>query len=359
MTELHTGHHPSDETVAEQRSMFDKLNRLTKRRMPTLELIHEKFGRTFRLTMYNMIRTAVEVNVHPPEIKTYGQFVASFPERTNINIVNIRPLRGIGCWIIDPQVVYIAIDNMFGGEGRLPPRQNVKEYTATELRIIRRLMDGLLNEYEKAWKAVHEIKFDLMRQETSFTFAKITNPDEMVLHCKFTIDINGREGGIDLCVPFWVLEPIKNLLYDNNQSFQTEADPQWAANLVAEVQSAPLSAVAVLARKEMTLGDVLSMSVGEIIPIEIPDPITMFVDGLPLIRGKYGVRNGRYAVKVESIKNPSEFMKVSLHKGRLGPSMMRSEERGELYERYDANSGDEFSALFNKKLDASKEGKKS
>ncbi len=335
-----------EQRVEHQKSMFDKLSRLVKRRMPTLELIHERFARTVRLTLFNMIRSPVEVRVHMPMVKTYADFVNGFPDRTNINIVNIRSLRGIGCWCIAPQVIYTAIDNMFGGEGRIKPRSSIKEYTATELRIVRRIMDGLLNEYEKAWKSVYELKFDFMRQETNFTFAKITGPEEMVMHAKFTIDINGREGDVDLCIPFWVLEPLKTLLYENMQSFNSEPDEAWVEKLHSEVQSAHVQAVAVLARKEMALGDVLSMSVGEIIPIEISDPITVYVDGLPMIRGKYGVKNGRYSVKIDSIKHPVEYMKMPLQRGRLGPSMMRSEERGEMYATTDTRAGETLEAAF-------------
>ncbi|MBU3724005.1 MAG: flagellar motor switch protein FliM [Burkholderiaceae bacterium] len=329
--------------VENQKGMFNKLEQLSRRRMPTLELIHEKFARTVRLTLFNMIRSPVEVRVHLPMVKTYKKFIDGFPERTNINIVNIRSLKGTGCWCIDPGVIYIAIDNMFGGEGRLAPRTSVKEYTATELRIVRRIMDGLLNEYEKAWKSVHEMKFDFMRQETNFTFAKITSPEEMVMHAKFTIDINGREGDVDLCIPFWVLEPLKGVLYENMQ-LVSEPDKIWVDKLQNEVQSTPVTAVAVLARKEMLLGDVLSMAVGEIIPIEIVDPVTVYVDGLPVIRGKYGVKNGRYAVKVQSIQRPEEYLKAPLERGRLGPSMMRAEERGDLYERQSARAGETFEA---------------
>jgi len=152
------------------------------------------------------------------------------------------------------------------------------------------------------------------------------------MHAKFTIDINGREGDVDLCIPFWVLEPLKGVLYENMQ-LVAEPDEVWVGKLNNEVQSAPVTAVAVLARKEMHLGDVLSMAVGEIVPIEIVDPVTVYVDGLPVIRGKYGVKNGRYAVKVNSIQHPAEYLKAPLERGRLGPSMMRAEERGEFYER--------------------------
>jgi len=227
---------------------------------------------------------------------------------------------------------------MFGGEGRLPPRLSLREYTATELRIIRRLVDALLSEYEKAWKAVYEIKFDFMRQETNFGFAKITSPSEMVLHSKFTIEINGRPGDVDLCIPFWVLEPVKSILYNNMQGFASEPDEHWANLLSDQVHEAPVTAVAVLARKQMLLGEVASLAVGEIIPIEIMDPVTVFVDGLPVIRGQYGVKNGRYSVKIQTIQHPAEFLKSPLESARLGPSMMRGAEQGELYEQFQDGS---------------------
>jgi flagellar motor switch protein FliM len=202
------------------------------------------------------------------------------------------------------------------------------------LRIIRRLVDALLSEYEKAWKAVYEIKFDFMRQETNFGFAKITSPSEMVLHSKFTIEINGRPGDVDLCIPFWVLEPVKSILYNNMQGFASEPDEHWANLLSDQVHEAPVTAVAVLARKQMLLGEVASLAVGEIIPIEIMDPVTVFVDGLPVIRGQYGVKNGRYSVKIQTIQHPAEFLKSPLESARLGPSMMRGAEQGELYEQF-------------------------
>ena len=299
--------------------VFDKMHRVIKRRMPTLELIHERFARTARLTLYNMVRRAVEIDVKLPELKPYAAFVNSFPDRTNINLVNIRPLRGVGCWIIDPQVVYITIDNMFGGEGKLPPKVTTKEYTAIELRIIRRLIDSLMAEYEKAWKPVHEIKFDFLRQETSFQFARITDNEEMVLHCSFTVDINGRKGDVDLCIPFWVLEPIKTLLFSQMQAFQPDEDTSWSDNLRAEVQSAQVQLVAVLAKKQGTLGEVLSFNVGDLLPIELQDPVTVMVDGLPMIKGDYGVRNGRYAVKVAEIEHPIEFGNRPPDRGVMSP----------------------------------------
>jgi len=154
-----------------------------------------------------------------------------------------------------------------------------------------------------------------------------------VLHSKFTIEINGRPGDVDLCIPFWVMEPIKAILYNNMQGFASEPDEHWTNLLNDQVHEAPVTAVAVLARKQMLLREITSLSVGDIIPIEINDPVTVYVDGLPVIKGQYGVKEGRYSVKVSTIQHPAEFLKSPLEKARLGPSMMRSAEKGELYEQ--------------------------
>jgi len=301
-------------------SVFDKMHRILSRRMPTLELIHERFARTMRLQLFNMIRCRCEVDLHPPRIKPYGEFLGSFPERTNINIVNIKSLRGVACWIVDPAVIYLTIDNMFGGEGHLEPKIVPKEYTATELRIVRRFVDMVLAEYEKAWRQVYELKFDFVRSEGNFQFAKITGNDEMVLHCKFTIDINGRAGDVDFCVPFWVFEPLKATLFAQSVGFQMETDTKWTGALESEMQTAEVEMAAILAEKKMVLGDILSLNVGEIIPIEVQDPITAYVNRVPMIRGKYGVKNGRYALRVEEIRNPTDFVSLGLkNKQLLGP----------------------------------------
>jgi flagellar motor switch protein FliM len=117
------------------------------------------------------------------------------------------------------------------------------------------------------------------------------------------------------------------------QGFASEPDEHWTNLLNDQVHEAPVTAVAVLARKQMLLREITSLSVGDIIPIEINDPVTVYVDGLPVIKGQYGVKEGRYSVKVSTIQHPAEFLKSPLEKARLGPSMMRSAEKGELYEQ--------------------------
>jgi flagellar motor switch protein FliM len=117
------------------------------------------------------------------------------------------------------------------------------------------------------------------------------------------------------------------------QGFATEPDQHWTDLLSDQVHEAPVTAVAVLARKQMLLREITSLSVGDIIPIEINDPVTVYVDGLPVIKGQYGTKDGRYSVKVGTIQHPAEFLKSPLESARLGPSMMRSAEKGELYEQ--------------------------
>ena len=290
------------------RSVFENLQMLKARRMPTLEFVNDRFLRAAKDMLYGLIRRPVEVTAQPVQVRRLDDIVRDTAGRPHITLTKVHPLNGMGCWVVGSSLVYLVVDTMFGGDSRLPPKLLDRDLSATELRILRRMMDGLMDEYEKAWRPVHEIRFEFVREESDFQRADIAGPDDMMLQCSFTIGLNGHQGQLDFCVPFWLLDGLKSVLLEPTRNLQTEIDTHWTERLESEVQSAEVELVAVLAREEMRIADVLALNVGDIVPIEVLEPITAYVDGLPMVLGQYGVRNGRYAIKVHHVKHPSELL---------------------------------------------------
>ena len=315
-------------------SIFEQLKSIPGRRMPALDMVHEVFVRNLRSEFTNMLGSLVEIKALGSALKSYQEFLVHMPARSNIEVVGFEHVKGYGCWAIDPEILYTSIDRIFGGSGNLPLKHDPKKLSVTELRISRRILELIVREYEKAWEPLAQLQFNFVKHELNFNQVRFSANEETVLHCRFQVSLHDSSGYLDLCVPFWVMEPFKEKIWSNDVKVKREADSRWSNLLENQVQHASVNAVAVLARKEMTISEILGMSVGDIIPIEIDDPVTMFVDGLPMIRGKYGVKNGRYAVKVDSIQHPAEFIKRPMDSARIGPSMMRGEERGELYEQF-------------------------
>ena len=93
--------------------------RIVRGRMPTLEIINERFARLLRIELFNFLRRSVEVSVGPVRITKYSEFIRNLVVPTNLNLVQVKPLRGTALMVFDPTLVFLVVDNLFGGDGRL------------------------------------------------------------------------------------------------------------------------------------------------------------------------------------------------------------------------------------------------
>lgn len=280
--------------------------RIVRGRMPTFEIINERFARTFRIGLFNMIRRTADIAIGPIKVLKYSEFVRNLVVPTNLNLVQIKPLRGTALLIFDPNLVFLIIDNMFGGDGRFHLRVEGRDFTQTEQRIIRLLLDVTFEEYEKSWKPVYPIKFEYVRSEMNTQFASIATPNEVVVTTTFNIEIGEKGGTFHVCMPYAMVEPIRDILYSSLQGDHMEVDKRWVRLLSKQVQSAEVELVANLGHAPITLQQILSMKEGDVISIDIPDAITAEVDGVPVMECHYGVYNGQYALKVDAMLSPSE-----------------------------------------------------
>jgi flagellar motor switch protein FliM len=278
--------------------------RIVRGRMPTLELINERFARLLRVGLFNFMRKSAEISVGQPRVLKYGEFIRNLPVPTNLNIVQIKPLRGTALMVFDPNLVFLVIDNMFGGDGRFHTRVEGREFTATEMRMIQRLLDVAFAEYEKAWAPVHKVKFEYVRSEVNSQFVNIATPSEIVVAMTFNIEFSGASGEFHVCIPYSMIEPIRDRLFSSMQSEQTSADTRWIKLMRLQLQDAEVEMVSFLGHATVTLGQVASMQVGDVIPLEIPPMIVGKVDGIEVLEGSYGIANGQYALKVNRMLTP-------------------------------------------------------
>ena len=288
--------------------------RIVRGRMPTLEIINDRFARLLRIGIFNFMRRSPEITIAPVRVVKYSEFVRNLVVPTNINIVNVRPLRGSALFVFEPALVFLIIDNLFGGDGRFHARVEGREFTQTEQRIIHRLLNVVFDDYAKAWQPVHALTFEYVRSEMNTQFANIANPSEIVVVSSFNVGIAGNAGAFHICVPYSMLEPIRDLIYSTMQGDQAEPDRRWQNMLQKQVQAADVEIVANLASRQMKLRDLVSMKVGDVVPIDLPATIEAKVDGVPVLECRYGELNGRYALRVEHVLKPdNDFAQGHAH----------------------------------------------
>lgn len=280
---------------------FASQDRVVRGRMPTLELINERFTRLFRIGVFNFVRRTPEIAIGPVRIVKYSEFIRNLPVPTNFNIVQVKPLRGNALFIFDPNLVFLMVDNMFGGDGRFHTRVEGREFTQTEQRIIQKLLAVLFEAYSKSWESTHPLKMELVRSEINPQFVNVATPNDIIITTTFDIDFGGNGGALHICLPYAMLEPIKDLLHTpkQGQSESLNVDHRWMQLLSRQVQSANIELVATLGQASVTLDQVLKMRSGDIIPLEVGESIIAAVNGIPLMECKYGSFNNQYALMVE------------------------------------------------------------
>ncbi|HUL93807.1 MAG TPA: flagellar motor switch protein FliM [Burkholderiales bacterium] len=281
-----------------------KQERIVRGRMPTFEIINERFARLMRIGLFNFMRRTAEIAVSPVRTQKYSEFIRNLVVPTNLNVMHVKPLRGSALLIFEPTLVFLIIDSLFGGDGRFHARIEGREFTPTEQRIIQRLLEVVFENLEKSWAPVHPLKFEFVRAEMNTQFANIATPNEVVVTTTFTIDFGSdATGAIHLCMPYAMLEPIRDTLFSSVQGEQMELDRRWLRMLSKQVQSAEVQLVANLCHSTLTLEQVLALKTGDVINVDIPEAVVGDIDGVPVMECKYGAFNGQYALQVLRLIN--------------------------------------------------------
>lgn len=285
--------------------------RIVRGRMPTLEIINERFARLARIELFNFLRRTVEISVGPVRIIKYSDFIRNLVVPTNLNLIQMKPLRGNALMVFDPTLVFLVVDNMFGGDGRFHTRIEGRDFTQTEQRIIQRILNIVFETYAKSWEPVYPVEFEYIRSEMNTQFANVATPNEVVVAITFTVELGPANGEIHFCFPYSMIEPIRDILSSPLQGEVLGADKRWVKLMTQQVQAAEIEIVADLAKTRMQLSEILNMKAGDVIPLKINEEVEANVDGVPVMLCKYGLFNGQYALRVEKLlrSNSTEYVK--------------------------------------------------
>ncbi|MEM9102086.1 MAG: flagellar motor switch protein FliM [Pseudomonadota bacterium] len=277
---------------------FASQDRIVRGRMPTLEMINERFARHMRVSLFNLMRRSAEVSINGVQMIKFGEYVHSLFVPTSLNMVRIRPLRGTALFTMEARLVFILVDNFFGGDGRFHAKIEGREFTPTERRIIQILLEQAFIDLKEAWSPVMNVEFEYLDSEVNPALATIVSPSEVVVVCSFHIELDGGGGNFHVTMPYSMLEPIRDKLDAGVQSDRDDVDERWILALREEVMAVEVPIEAKLTEASIPMRKVSELKKGDIIPIEMPDYVVVFAGGLPAFRANVGVSRGNTAIKI-------------------------------------------------------------
>jgi len=290
--------------------------KVIRHRMQTLELINERFARNLRHTLLSFMRRNADITVGSVRIQKYSDFERNLPVPSNLNMVSLKPLRGTALFTFDPHLVFLIIDSLFGGHGRYNTRIEGRDFTTTEQRIILRLLTHTLESYCSAWENVYELDFEYIRSEMHTKFARISTSNELVVVTPFHIEFGAQGGNLNVCLPYSMIEPLRDLLTRPLQDSSNSAiDQRWTRQLGRQVRSAEVQLAVEFQTIDTNIRQLLQLKKNDVLPLELPKEVTAHVDGVPILRCGYGTFNKHYAIRVNRILSyqESKLHKVSLN----------------------------------------------
>lgn len=280
---------------------FKRPERISKDQMRALQTLHEAFARNYGASLSGFLRTIVEVRVASAEQMTYSEFIGSLPNPTSYNLIESDELDGQLCLEISPLIIYPIIDRLLGGANHdlfIPQRA----MTLIETRLIQKILERGMSALSEAWESVRKIEFTLGEMESNPQIVQIVPPNEVVVVIGFEIKMTNRAGTMNLCIPFNAIEPMIEDLSAQNWflSGKHRSEEHWGRIIASQLADAKLEVAGVLAKTSITMADLRSLEVGDILMTEkaATKPVTLTARGVPKFLSHIGQYKGKRALRI-------------------------------------------------------------
>lgn len=277
--------------------------RIIRGRMPSLEIINERFSRFFQVSISSFLKREVDMVPVSVEVPKFGEFMRKMPLPSSINILKMDPLRGFVLLVIGAKFIYRLVDLYFGGSGQTYVKIEGRDFTTIEQRIIKKVVDQIMKDLQKSWKSIYEIEISHVRSEINPQFAAVVAPTEVIVSTAFKVEIDGEGGDIFIGLPYPTIEPIREKLYGGFQSDQLDENSKWAERFAEQLTECCMTVTVEVGTANLTIGEVSDLSVGDVIILNksADEDLDLKVEGRPIFHGQAGLSAGNVAIQIMSI----------------------------------------------------------
>jgi len=301
--EVETESQEQEADSSSERYDLTNQDRIIRGRMPTMEIINERFARESTNTLLRLIGKTVEVALDNFSQIKYGEFIKKLPVPASLSIFRAAPLRGSSLFFFDAKLVFLMVDILFGGPGRFRMKIEGRDFTVIEHRIVRRVLDMLFGDLAKAWGLLEKIEFSYLRSELTPQFANIVAPTDIVLASYFDVETEWERSVMGYCIPYATVEPLKDRLYGRFQSDYVEVDQNWRKIITEHLLKMPMDVTVEVGTSQISLRELFYLKEGDVLRLDGKpnDPMSLKIHGLEKGRCLAGQRNGSYAVELVSV----------------------------------------------------------
>lgn len=270
-------------------------------RLPMLEIVFDRLVRLLTTSLRNFTSDNVEVSLDRITSVRFGDYMNSIPLPCVLSVFKAEEWENFGLATVDSNLIFSMIDVLLGGRrGQASLRVEGRPYTTIETNLVKRLIEVVLSDAEHAFRPLSPVTFSIDRLETNPRFAAISRPANAAILVRLRIDMEDRGGNVELLLPYATIEPIRDVLLQMFMGEKFGRDPIWEGHLATEIAKAHISVDAVLYEAEIPLKQLMSLKVGDTLPLEMRSDALVAVrcGNVTLTEGRMGRVGDRVAIRV-------------------------------------------------------------
>ena len=276
---------------------FKQQHNLQLGKLPRLEAIQEKFISTFATSMREIFMREANVTLSYAQVVRYGDYISGLTPPLDVNLVYIMPDRKPAIVVLEAALLYVLVDQYFGGEGSFRGRQEAMSLSRTERRTAQHVVERVCRDLGRVWSSVAGISFEPAESLTSPHYLRVFGVNDMVLETSIRIGFDDCLGEMQIVLPYDLIEANREALVGELEP-QRDIDEGWHTGLSREVEAANVRVSGLIDGVKLSVDELLQLQPGDVIPFSMPDRLTVRVQDIPLFSGAFGRVEDHHAIQI-------------------------------------------------------------
>ncbi len=277
--------------------------RIVRGRMPGLEMANERFSRFFRNSVSNLVMKFTDISIQNVGVVKFGEFMKTIPFPSSINIFKMEPLKGYSLLVLEAPLVFAFVEFFFGGTSVRNVKSEGRAFTSIEQRVIKKVVSMALSDMGLAWAGIAPIQPDPVGSEMNPQFVTIVTPSEIVIKIEVHIEFEDFTGKLFFCIPYSMIEPVKEKLYSGIQGDKFDLDQRWVSRLKDILMNSEIGVMAEVGKINLTFSELMNLKEGEVLALNkcANDELLITVEDVPKFSGLPGYSRGNQAIRITKI----------------------------------------------------------
>lgn len=273
-------------------------------KLPGLDLLAERFARTFRGDLSTHLGRVSDVQIQKIEFCRFSEFYKTLELPSNLHLFRLNPLPSQGLLVFSNQLVAEFIEVLFGAGG-MPSKKAVnlkRELSAIEQRIVSKVAMLTLDCFADSWANVREVENVYISSESNPLALQAVTPSEHVAILRFEVELGNLALPLSFCLPFSQLAPVRDLLEKGGGARVSTDSTESDVRIRKELAQAMVKIHVEIAEGSHSVRDILALKVGDILQLSTPaeQSAKVFVEGSLKFRGTTGEARGSKVLKITS-----------------------------------------------------------